>query len=114
MAAALLSRSASRAIDVASLSLSHIRSPPRAPPAAVSHQFETYYRDATYADCPTLFKRWQTCMVAKLKKTHEAEEMLRAESREGIWSSEGHIFSFQPTYAAEAQQRYGVEPEPTS
>eukprot|EP00322_Chrysochromulina_rotalis_P008205 CAMPEP_0115836442 /NCGR_PEP_ID=MMETSP0287-20121206/4708_1 /TAXON_ID=412157 /ORGANISM="Chrysochromulina rotalis, Strain UIO044" /LENGTH=93 /DNA_ID=CAMNT_0003289923 /DNA_START=79 /DNA_END=360 /DNA_ORIENTATION=- len=76
---------------------------------AVTHQSEVYYRDATYADCPKLFERWQTCMRAKLKKPDEAEAMLRAESRAA--STGHHIFQFQAAYTEEACARYGIEKE---
>ena len=75
--------------------------------AAVTHQAETYFRDATYADCPALFARWQTCLRSKLKKPEEAEEMLRIELHNAAPGH--HIFRFQPVYAAEARARYGVE-----
>ena len=71
----------------------------------VTHQFDVYYRDGTYADCPKLFRRWQTCMRAKLRKPTEAATLLRDER---LAAGDGeHVFAFREAYAAEAAERYG-------
>ena len=73
----------------------------------LTHQLDTYYRDGTYANCPQLFKRWQTCLRAKLRKPAEGDAMLQQEQRDS--ASGEHVFQFKPEFAKEAQNRYGVE-----
>ena len=46
------------------------------PASAPSNQFNKYYFEGTYDNCPTRFKSWQTCLHTKISK-HEDAEALR-------------------------------------
>ena len=75
--------------------------------SAVTNQFQNYYQDGTYANCPLLLARWQTCLRTKVMKTHDAKAVLAAEHREEVQGE--HKFRFKPVYAQEAWTRYGIE-----
>ena len=86
-----------------------LRRPPahlsRARVPGLSNQMDTYYTHGTYADCPLLLKRWQTCLRSKLSKPADAEALLDTERQE---LPRSHVFLFRPGYAQEAMLRYGV------
>ena len=73
-------------------------------------QFGHYYSFGTYADCPVLLQRWQTCLKSRISKPHEAKAMLHEEREKATTGT--HVFLFRPEYAREAYERYGIPIEP--
>merc|ERR1712166_293651 len=73
-----------------------------------SNQFNKYYFEGTYDNCPTRFKSWQTCLQTKISKHEDAEALRQREWRESVPGT--HIWAFRPEYATEAYGRCGVRP----
>jgi len=75
--------------------------------AAPKHQFTTYYRFGTHADCPKLMASWQICLRAKVRSQKEQADADRLRD----WRASVdrvHVLPFKSIYREEAYERYGV------
>mmetsp|Transcript_46800 Transcript_46800/g.101656 ORF Transcript_46800/g.101656 Transcript_46800/m.101656 type:complete len:115 (+) Transcript_46800:470-814(+) len=71
------------------------------------HQFTTYYRFGTHADCPKLMASWQICLRAKVRSQKEQADADRLRD----WRASVdrvHVLPFKSIYREEAYERYGV------